>query len=71
MNIVVFFFYFVFYFSKFSWKGLRQALETFDEENPKIEKSLNSRTKLIDYLGAQKLYEKNKVSELQLKKKFF
>ena len=44
-----------------SFKGYRKSLETFDEEYPTSENSLNSRSKLIDYLSVQKLYEKNKV----------
>lgn len=53
----------IFCFKFIKKKGFRKTLETFDEENPKNETSagISSRTKLIDYLGIQKLYEKNKV----------
>lgn len=48
----------------FLFKGFRDTLEKFDEELPKNENSANisSRSKLIDYLGIQKLHEKNKVA---------
>ena len=44
-------------------KGLRNTLEVFDQEVPKSDKlsNISSRSKLIDFLCIQKLYEKNKV----------
>jgi len=41
-------------------QGYRSTLETFDEEYNKSENSLNSRSKLVEYLSIEKLYEKNK-----------
>jgi hypothetical protein len=44
-------------------KGLRSTLEAFDLEfsDNEILKNISSRTKLIEYLNIQDLYDKNKV----------
>lgn len=41
-------------------KGFKDTLKKLDEECPRDEKSLNSRTKIIEYLNIGKLYESNK-----------
>lgn len=45
-----------------SLQGLRKTLEKFDEENSEnFSENINSRSKLVEFLNIQNLYEKNKV----------
>lgn len=43
-------------------KGLKRTLATLDEESPRNDKSISSRTKLVEYLKIAKLYDYNKNS---------